>query len=91
MMGHKIYFYGEILTIVPKFSITPSYLEHCTHIITTDLVYHVSWMCPMPGSQLASHTIWTQSHIVIQRITSGPKVIKLSLNAHKYKTRTLCL
>ena len=28
MMGHKICLYGEIWLIVPKLSVTPSYLEH---------------------------------------------------------------
>ena len=28
MMGHKVCFYGKIWIIIPKLSVTPSYLEH---------------------------------------------------------------
>ena len=29
MIAHKIRFNGEIWLIIPKLSVTPSYLEHC--------------------------------------------------------------
>ena len=32
MMGHKICFYGEIWTIIPKLSVNTSYLENCPSI-----------------------------------------------------------